>query len=46
MSQQQLLQGRRCGVCTNRGNNVVPIAVVHRVVRGVDAGCEVMCADS
>lgn len=25
---------------------MVLIAVMHRVVRGVDVGCEVMCADS
>lgn len=35
-----------CVQAGEKGNNVVPIAVMHRIVRGVDAGCEVMCADS
>lgn len=38
--------GVRCAQAGGRGNNVVPIAAVHRVVRGVGAGCEVMCVDS
>lgn len=35
-----------CVQAEGKVKNVVPIAVMHKVVRGVDVGCEVMRVDS